>query len=496
MELQQAKKKMHRLVHLDLKGAPPKISYYEKLFPFLKESGATGLLIEYEDMFPFWGELKVLASPDAYSCEEVKFLQELAAQNDLVVVPLVQTFGHLEFVLKHDRFRWLRELERYPNAICPSVAESLQLVKQLVSQVLQLHGPQSAVHIGGDEVWHLGLCSRCEEEMEAKQWTKECLFLHHITSLLKYIRAEFPLVTPIMWEDMFRQTDVLKLKASGIGDLVEPMIWHYHPTDFALPDGLWERYAAVFTKVWVATAFKGATGSSQLLPNIAHHVQNHISWLELMARNAPSFENFRGFALTGWQRYDHYAILCELLPVGLPSLTLCQQTLMFGEYNETVHMVASKLLGSNQRIDLQTYPRPRDVQRQFSFPGKEVFVAVNILANLQTRVEKLTCSEGYRGWFSPYNIKHCFANPLHVEAIFNEADELLKSIAQLRQHMESELQVIFFPSTVEEWLTEHMDPTTQLLQRVVNSAQALLLVGAKPKSDRPLIKDITMQDPS
>lgn len=34
-----------RIVHLDLKGAPPRVEFLKKLFPLLKNMGATGILI-------------------------------------------------------------------------------------------------------------------------------------------------------------------------------------------------------------------------------------------------------------------------------------------------------------------------------------------------------------------------------------------------------------------------------------------------------------------
>ena len=48
-----------RVVHLDLKGAPPKLTYLKNLFPLFASAGATTVLIEYEDMFPFKGDIRV-----------------------------------------------------------------------------------------------------------------------------------------------------------------------------------------------------------------------------------------------------------------------------------------------------------------------------------------------------------------------------------------------------------------------------------------------------
>ena len=47
------------MVHLDLKGAPPKLTYLKNLFPLFASAGATTVLIEYEDMFPFKGDIRV-----------------------------------------------------------------------------------------------------------------------------------------------------------------------------------------------------------------------------------------------------------------------------------------------------------------------------------------------------------------------------------------------------------------------------------------------------
>ena len=117
-------KKLERVVHLDLKGAPPKPSYYEKFFPMIREFGATGVLIEYEDMFPYEGILADARSAFAYNHSDIEYIKKLAKDNNLYLIPLVQTYGHLEWLLKLKKFSHLRENFNYPQVISPCIPET------------------------------------------------------------------------------------------------------------------------------------------------------------------------------------------------------------------------------------------------------------------------------------------------------------------------------------------------------------------------------------
>nr|KAG5714221.1 hypothetical protein BaRGS_018438 [Batillaria attramentaria] len=127
---------MARLVHLDFKGAPPLVSYLEKLFPVLRSLGATGLLMEYEDMFPYSGNLSILAAENAYSTSDLQRIQTAAKRSGLEIIPLVQTFGHMEFVLKHGQFRYLRENDFTPQVISPVNEGSYKLINSMIAQLL------------------------------------------------------------------------------------------------------------------------------------------------------------------------------------------------------------------------------------------------------------------------------------------------------------------------------------------------------------------------
>lgn len=60
------------LVHVDMKGAPPTARHLADLMPWLARWGATGVLIEWEDMLPWSGSLECARHPEAYTRDEVR----------------------------------------------------------------------------------------------------------------------------------------------------------------------------------------------------------------------------------------------------------------------------------------------------------------------------------------------------------------------------------------------------------------------------------------
>nr|XP_033819328.1 hexosaminidase D-like isoform X2 [Geotrypetes seraphini] len=501
-----------RLVHLDLKGAAPKISYLEELFPLLAKLGASGLLVEYEDMFPYKEELEILRSPYAYSEADIEKIQQLAEINNLEVVPLVQTFGHMEFVLKHEKFKHLREVEKYPNSLNPHAAETLPLVKAMLSQVIDKHKKSVWLHIGADEVFHLG------EGQDSKTWLNSNkgnlgrMFLGHIKEVVGFVKSQYPAVQTLMWDDMLRKLEVEAIKESGLAKLTSPVIWNYTPkfTVKYIKNLISKYEQSGFKTVWFASAFKGATGVAQIWTPLNHHLKNHLCWLQVI-KAMPEFPGirFQGIALTGWQRYDHYSVLCELLPVGIPSLAISLQTLVNGGYNEAARKNILETLGFNN-IDTEG----DSCEGNGAFAGSEIYRKIEQIHRLlKSKVTEVLYSEGIiSGWFTRYHRKHRFANPRNMERFGSKllniisgwftryhrkhrfanprnmerfGSKLLKANEEwekLIQDLRTDMAAVYFADTVEEWMEENINPDMDQLRELVKDYQEIVKLNARPKA--------------
>ena len=155
---------MYKLVHLDLKGSPPKITYLKNLIHYFKRIGINGVLIEYEDMFPFNESLSSIANGNAYKKEELEEIFKLLTDQKMLIIPLIQTYGHLEFVLKLNKFKYLRESVNHYQVITPCLEDSYELVLfRIIDQILEVHSKHiQYIHIGCDEVYHINKHIACK----------------------------------------------------------------------------------------------------------------------------------------------------------------------------------------------------------------------------------------------------------------------------------------------------------------------------------------------
>ena len=80
------------------------------------------------------------------------------------------------------------------------------------------------------------------------------------------------------------------------------------------------------------------------------HVANHLGWEEMLAQSHNQSVLINGYILTGWQRYDHFASLCEFLPVAIPSLKCCLIALQRGKFEREEVEEAKKILGKILKI--------------------------------------------------------------------------------------------------------------------------------------------------
>ncbi|VDK81558.1 unnamed protein product [Onchocerca ochengi] len=231
----------------------------------------------------------------------------------------------MEFVLKHEKYSAYREDIMNHDTICPSNEGSWHLITEMLTQVRIMHPNAKRIHIGADEAYTIGKDIRCLNRLvDNLNFSLDRLKLDHISRIAKYAKKTLGFTEVLAWNDMFGDIDVNLLNEYKMGELVIPVIWGYAVNVTKLdyfPKDMFERYSQVFSKMIFASAFKGANGQNEFFCYIRRYLANQQSYVELYEKEKKNLDGkISGIILTGWQRYNHYSPLCEILPVSIPSL--------------------------------------------------------------------------------------------------------------------------------------------------------------------------------
>ena len=395
---------------------------------------------------------------------QVAELCEAATRAGLAVIPLVQTFGHMEFVLKLPEWRHLREVAFAPNSLRPVGAdqsgEVAGLLLELVRQVVAAHPGLTAIHIGGDEVWGLGQGEATKQTLQTRGVTLTELVLEHLTLVAETARAAGA-GQVLCWDDMLRGAEREQL--AGLARLVQPVVWDYSPS-LALPPDLLARYTSVWgaDRVWAGSCWRGASGPAQQVTPIRLHLANTLAWLGV---NVP----LAGLVLTGWSRYDHFATLCEPLPAALPSLCCCLAAATAGTWDGETHRAASIRLGVPALLPLEG---GEDVVLRY--PGSELYSMLTVWAGLAARHTALLASPARAAWCNTWQLSTGQLNPLQVRGLVRELRQLARELHLLQPRLELILTSLLHKFTAEEWVATNLTPRLAEIQQILDKVTSVI----------------------
>ncbi|TKB99199.1 beta-N-acetylhexosaminidase [Pedobacter cryophilus] len=141
--------------HLDLRIQVMKMPALKDFALKLSQNGINTLVMEWEGTYPFKNQ-PLIPNRFAYSREEIKSFISYCNSLNIDVIPLQQSFGHVEYILRHYRYKDLREDQKDYSQVNP-LKESLnkELFTDLYKDLISTHTSEY-IHIGGDETYLLG----------------------------------------------------------------------------------------------------------------------------------------------------------------------------------------------------------------------------------------------------------------------------------------------------------------------------------------------------
>ncbi|WP_370583351.1 beta-N-acetylhexosaminidase [Pedobacter sp. ASV28] len=192
--------------HLDLRIQVMKMPALKAFVLNLSKNGINTLVMEWEASYPF-EKHAVISNKYAYSRAEVKSFIAYCDSLKIDVIPLQQSFGHVEYILKHYRYKDLREDQKDYSQVNPIREERCKaLFSDLFKDLISTHKSQY-FHIGGDETYLLGRSP--ESKRKADSLGMGRLYGDYIKMLCELVVSLGK--KPVVWADIaLKYPDALK----------------------------------------------------------------------------------------------------------------------------------------------------------------------------------------------------------------------------------------------------------------------------------------------
>jgi hypothetical protein len=209
--------------HIDFNSVSLRKDYIEKWLRKTAAMGYNAILWEVEDMVK-WETCPECASPDAFSKKEFKELLAYSRRLGLEPIPLLQTIGHAEYVLRHKKYVPFREKPNRYDCYCSSNPEVRKFMKRWIEEYRELFGEIRYFHLGGDEAYVFGTCPLCSKVVAERgaNW----LYADYLKDITSGLRAHG--VRPCIWDDMIMK------EPDELGVIPKDFViwdWDYWDTD-------------------------------------------------------------------------------------------------------------------------------------------------------------------------------------------------------------------------------------------------------------------------
>lgn len=175
---------------------------------------------------------------DLISQDEVRQLCAFIRSYGMDVIPLVQSFGHVQHVTKaHPEIGERAEIKQEENLFeadkrgnvkdfhtaCPNHPDYFPIFFDLLDEVIDVVKPDGYVNIGHDEIYEIGQCPKCKAEGGANVYAREVTTIHDYIAKKGY--------GTMMWSDMITEK---RYPSTAAIDMIPkdiiclPFTWYFH----------------------------------------------------------------------------------------------------------------------------------------------------------------------------------------------------------------------------------------------------------------------------